>query len=74
MEVRIGIQNAAREILLESSQSPDEVAAVVAAALEQGTVLELRDERGRLLVVPVPALAYVEIGVEERGRVGFGPL
>ncbi|MFZ5872781.1 MAG: DUF3107 domain-containing protein [Actinomycetota bacterium] len=74
MEVKIGVQNTPREIVIESSQSPEEVAGVVDAALADGTVLRLTDDRGRVVVVPVPALAYVEIGVEERGRVGFGAL
>ncbi len=74
MEVKIGVQNTAREITLESSQSPDEVASLVNESLEKGTVLRLTDDRGRLVVVPSGVLAYVEIGPEERGRVGFGAL
>ncbi|MFP5334447.1 MAG: DUF3107 domain-containing protein [Actinomycetes bacterium] len=74
MEVKIGVQNTPREIVIESSQSPEEVAEAVDASLAGGTVLKLHDDRGRLVVVPVAAIAYVEIGVEERGRVGFGAL
>lgn len=74
MEVKIGVQNTPREIVIESSQSPEAVAEAVDASLADGTVLRLHDDRGRLVVVPVAAIAYVEIGVEERGRVGFGAL
>jgi hypothetical protein len=75
VEVKIGVQNVARELVLESSQSADEVAGAVSEALAGGDgVLRLRDEKGRLVVVPVGALAYVEIGVEESRRVGFGSL
>ena len=73
MEVKIGVQNVNREIVLESSQSAQDVAALVAKAL-QGQTLELADEKGRLLVIPTAALAYVEIGAEETRRVGFGAL
>ncbi len=71
MEVKIGVQHVAREIVLESSQTAQEVSKAVAAALK-GSSLELTDEKGRLVVVPSAALAYVEIGAEESRRVGFG--
>lgn len=74
MEVKIGVRDNAREIVLESAQSPQEVADVVAEALDGGSTLRLADERGRTVVVPTAALAYVEIGVEESRRVGFGSL
>jgi len=73
VEVKIGVQNVNREIVLESSQSPQDVAALIAKALE-GNTLELADEKGRMIVVPTKALAYVEIGAEETRRVGFGAL
>jgi hypothetical protein len=72
VEVKIGVQNVAREIVLESSQSAQEVSKAVAAALKGDGALELADEKGRILVVPTAALAYVEIGSEESRRVGFG--
>lgn len=74
MEVRIGVQNVTREIVLESTQKPDEVAALVAGSIDDGQTLKLTDERGRLIVVPAQALAYVEIGAEETRKVGFGSL
>lgn len=74
MEVRIGVQNVSREIVLESTQTADEVTEAVNAALAEGSTLRLTDERGRLVVVPVASLAYVEIGAEESRRVGFGAL
>jgi hypothetical protein len=74
VEVKIGVRDVPREIVLESAQSPQEVTAAVAEALAGGTTLELADERGRTVVVPVAALAYVEVGAEETRRVGFGSL
>ncbi|MFV0633451.1 DUF3107 domain-containing protein [Demequina sp.] len=71
MEVRIGIQNVAREIQLETHSTADEVAAAVADAVA-GATLELTDIKGRRVVVPAGALGYVEIGEESKRRVGFG--
>ena len=75
MEVKIGVQFAARELVLESAQSPDEVSAAVTAALaEPGNVLTLVDDKGRRVVVPADKLAYVEIAESEQRRVGFGAI
>lgn len=74
MEVKIGIQNVAREVVVESSQTAEEVAELVAATIAEGSTLQLKDDKGRLVVVPAASLAYVEIGVEESRRVGFGAL
>lgn len=75
MEVKIGVQHAAREILLESAQSAEEIATAVrdALAAEDG-LLTLTDERGRQVLVPAGRLAYVEIGETEARRVGFGAM
>ncbi|MCE1179419.1 MAG: DUF3107 domain-containing protein [Micrococcales bacterium] len=72
MEVRIGVQNVAREITLETPSSADEVQAAVDAALAEGGVLALVDDKGKRLVVPGRALGYVVVGESEKGRVGFG--
>ena len=75
MEVKIGVQNAVREIVLESAQSADDVAkAVTAAITDGGGILNLADEKGRRVIVPVDKLAYVEIGEPEVRRVGFGAM
>jgi hypothetical protein len=75
VEVKIGVQYAARELVLESAQSPDEVAKAVADALKADLgVLSLADEKGRRVLVPADKLAYVEIAESEQRRVGFGAL
>jgi hypothetical protein len=73
VEVKIGVQFAARELVLESAQSPQDVEKAVAAALStQGGVLTLEDEKGRRVVVPADKLAYVEIAADTaQRRVGF---
>jgi hypothetical protein len=74
VEVKIGIRDVARDIVLESSQSPDSVATAVEQAVSTGSLLKLTDEKGRLIVVPGNLIGYVEIGAEESRRVGFGTL
>ena len=71
MEVKIGVQNVAREIVLDSAQSADEVAALVEAAVAAGGTLRLTDASGRSVVVPTTVLGYVETGGSGERRVGF---
>ncbi|WP_432491625.1 DUF3107 domain-containing protein [Kineococcus gypseus] len=72
MEVRIGVQNVARELVLESNQTSEEITAAVDAALSSGGVLRLKDEKGRTVAVPSATLGYVDIGAAEVRKVGFG--
>ncbi|MGC4939165.1 DUF3107 domain-containing protein [Kribbella sp. DT2] len=73
MEVKIGVQHANRELVLESEQTPEEVQSAVAEALTgKAGLLTLVDEKGRRLIVPAEKLAYVEIGESEIRKVGFG--
>jgi hypothetical protein len=72
VEVKIGVQNASRELVLESTESTDAVEKIVAQALSSDTgVLTLSDAKGRKVLVPVEKLAYVEIGSPTAGQVGF---
>ncbi|AYY11944.1 DUF3107 domain-containing protein [Actinobacteria bacterium YIM 96077] len=76
MEVKIGVHNAPRELVIESNQSPEDVDTAVRAALADGEngVLNLVDDRGRRVIVRSMYLAYVEIGEPVERRVGFGAL
>jgi hypothetical protein len=65
------VQNAARELNIDTDESPDSVAKQVADALAAGGVLTLADSKGRRVLVPVEKLAYVEIGHGTIGQVGF---
>ncbi|WP_199185777.1 DUF3107 domain-containing protein [Streptomyces carminius] len=75
MEVKIGVQHAPREIVLESGQTADEIERSVAEALTgKSQLLSLVDENGRRVVVPADRLAYVDIGEPSTRKVGFGAL
>lgn len=71
MEVRIGVQNCAREITFESSMTPDELLEAVRAS-RSADVLELTDDKGGRIIVPSAAVGYVTTGAEKKGGVGFG--
>jgi hypothetical protein len=58
--------------VLNSTQSPDEIESLVAAALKDSAgTLSLVDDKGRRFVVPTARVAYVEIGTADSRRVGF---
>ncbi len=72
MEVKIGVQDANRELVVESAQSREEVVSLLRSALvDADGVLELSDERGRTVLVPTAKLAYLELGEDSARRVGF---
>ncbi len=72
MEVKIGIVESPRELVVSSDQTPDEVQKLVDASLNGGEpLLKLVDDKGRRFLVRAEQIAYVEIAPAER-RVGFG--
>jgi hypothetical protein len=75
VEVKIGVQHANRELVLESEQSPEAVEKAVADALGgKSNLLQLTDEKGRKVLIPADRLAYVEIGEVSIRKVGFGAI
>ncbi|MEK9664105.1 MAG: DUF3107 domain-containing protein [Candidatus Nanopelagicales bacterium] len=72
MEVKIGVQQSAREITLETDRSAEDITAAVRAALADDSVLALEDDKGRSVLVPADRIAYVEISPATARRVGFG--
>ncbi|GHD03729.1 DUF3107 domain-containing protein [Zhihengliuella salsuginis] len=71
MDVRIGIQNVSREVVVDSDQTPDAVAKTVSEALAAGGLLTLTDAKGRQVIVPTGSIGYVEVGSEAPRPVGF---
>lgn len=72
MEVKIGMQHVARELNIDVDQSADQVSAAVASAVQSGAPLVLTDSKGRSVTVMPATIAYVELGVENNQKVGFG--
>lgn len=72
MEIRIGIRENARDLSFESPLSSAEIQDLVTKALsDKVAVISLQDDKGRTILVPAASIAYVEIGVEDKRRVGF---
>jgi hypothetical protein len=72
VEVKIGVQHAPRELVVESGQTAAEIASAVSKALaDSAGVLTLVDEKGKQIIVPVSKLAYVEIDDATVRKVGF---
>ncbi|HET8562101.1 MAG TPA: DUF3107 domain-containing protein [Marmoricola sp.] len=71
MEVRIGVQNANRELTIDADLDVEAIQDLVEKALGAGGVLALSDARGRRVVVPADKLAYVDIATGVTGQVGF---
>lgn len=72
MEVKVGVADTARELVLNSDQTQEEIESLVASALKDSAgTLSLVDDKGRRFVVPSARVAYVEIGTADSRRVGF---
>jgi hypothetical protein len=71
MEIKIGVQHAPRELIVESADSAEDIEKAVAAAVADESVLSLTDTKGRKVVIPAAKLAYVEIGGGVSGKLGF---
>jgi Protein of unknown function (DUF3107) len=72
VEVKIGIADSPRELVVSSAQSPDEVDELITEALGSAEgLLRLVDEKGRRYVIPSVKVAYVEIAPADGRRVGF---
>jgi uncharacterized protein DUF3107 len=74
VEVKIGIQSVPRELILETNDEPEVVESALAAAVADGTLLVLRDDKGGKVMVPADKIAYLEMGTGPGRRVGFGTL
>ncbi len=74
MEVKIGIRDVPREVVLESELTPEAVAEAVDTAIASQGQLKLTDEKGKLIIIPAQLIGYVEIGAPETRRIGFGTL
>ncbi|MBD3945824.1 DUF3107 domain-containing protein [Nocardioides ganghwensis] len=71
MEVKIGVQHAQRELVLDTDSTPEDVEKLLGEALADNGVLHLKDTKGRAVVVPASKIAYVELGSPSASTVGF---
>jgi Protein of unknown function (DUF3107) len=71
VEVKIGIQSAPRELIVETESEADDVEAALRAAIAESGVLALAAAKGGRVLVPADKIAYLEFGATEPRRVGF---
>ena len=71
MEVKIGIQHASRELVVDTEDDAAAVEKQITEAVADDGVLALTDTKGRRVIVPADRIAYVEIGTGTTGQVGF---
>ena len=72
MEVKIGIQSTPRELVVDTETAAEDVERALTAALADGGVFSLPDEKGGKILIPADKIAYLELGSSEPRRVGFG--
>ena len=75
MEIKIGIQSIPRELVLETDASAEEVERDLGAALREPGgpgLLTLSTQKGGRILIPADKIAFMEFGVEQARRVGFG--
>jgi Protein of unknown function (DUF3107) len=72
VEIKIGIQSVPRELVVETKSSFEEVQRVLTAAIADGGVFSLGDDKGGRILIPADKVAYLEISGSEPRRIGFG--
>jgi hypothetical protein len=74
VEVKIGIQSVPRELVVETDTPAEEIERQLASALagDDHSVFAVTMSKGGKILVPADKIAYVEFGVPEARRVGFG--
>ncbi|MGH3238913.1 MAG: DUF3107 domain-containing protein [Spirillospora sp.] len=74
MQVRIGVQNVPKELVVDTEQSADQVQNALSDALAEQPhgVFVLQDRRAGRVVIPAERVGYLEIVEDEQRSVGFG--
>lgn len=74
MEVKIGIQSIPRELVIDTDTSAEEVERSLTAAVREGGLFTIRDDKGGTVMVAADKIGYVEFSGNEHRRVGFGSI
>jgi hypothetical protein len=74
VEVKIGIQSAPRELIVETESDADDIEAALKAAIADSGVLAVATAKGGRVLVPADKIAYLEFGDSQSRRVGFSNL
>jgi hypothetical protein len=71
VEVKIGIQSIPRELVVETHSSEEDIESSLAAALTDGGMFVMPDDKGGKVLVPADKIGYVEFTGSEQRRIGF---
>ena len=71
MEVKIGVQHAPRELVLETNETPRGRREAGGRRRQRTACSRSPTTKGRRILVPGDKIAYVEIGGGVAGQVGF---
>ena len=71
MEVKIGVLQAQRELVVDTDSTPEDIEARLTEAIAGNGVLRISDVKGRTVVVPAEKIAYLELGSPTSSTVGF---
>ena len=71
VEVKIGVQHAQRELVVDTDSTPEDVETRLTEAIAGNGVLRLSDVKGRTVIVPAEKIAYLELGSPTSSTVGF---
>jgi Protein of unknown function (DUF3107) len=72
VEVKIGIQMAARELVVETDATAEQIKQALMAAVAENKLFVVTDSKGGTTLVPGDKIAYVELDQVEPRRIGFG--
>jgi hypothetical protein len=72
VEVKIGVQHAARELSVSTESTPEDVLKALDSALKDDAVFTLTDAKGRTVAVPAGKVAYLDFTSDVGRKVGFG--
>ena len=72
MEIKIGIRHIAREIVVETSEAKEILMEKVSKAIEDGSLLQIMDDKGNTTLISGAQIVYVELGSDAKRHVGFG--
>ena len=72
MEIKVGVRNVAREIVVQTNVAAEQIEKDLAQALADNGILRLVGESGGVVLIPAAQIAYVDLGQEHARQVGFG--
>lgn len=72
MEIKVGVKHINREVVVDTTDKPDQVREALTTALADDGLFVVTGERGRTVLIPSSGIGYVEIGEQNARPVGFG--